>query len=142
MRCLIIAARHLAHPCRAGVPTQSPVTGAPAVPRSSAALDLDTGTLEIEATRVVVDGKTENAQHSLALDPSTLAVVKAHVEMLDQEPRGFGPDYHDHGVLFCWEDGKPPHPDTITRVPVRCSRVQSPRKLHVRRLLLAVIVGC
>ena len=35
--------------------------------------------------------------------------------MLDQERRDFGPDYHDHGVLFCWENGKPPHPDTITR---------------------------
>ncbi len=23
--------------------------------------------------------------------------------------------YHDHGVLFCWPDGGPPHPDTITR---------------------------
>ena len=27
-------------------------------------------------------------------------------------------------------------------VPVLCSRVQSPRKLYVRRLLLVVIVGC
>jgi integrase len=35
--------------------------------------------------------------------------------MLDQERRDFGPDYLDHGVLFCWENGKPPHPDTITR---------------------------
>jgi integrase len=85
-------------------------------------LDLDAGTLEIEATRVVVDGKviesdgkTENAQHTLALDPFTLAVLKVHVEMLDQERKDFGPDYHDHGVLFCWENGKPPHPDTITR---------------------------
>jgi integrase len=85
-------------------------------------LDLDAGTLDIEATRVVVDGKvvesdgkTENAQHTLALDPFTLAVLKAHVEMLDQERKDFGPDYHDHGVLFCWENGKPPHPDTITR---------------------------
>ncbi|HLI38018.1 MAG TPA: site-specific integrase [Streptosporangiaceae bacterium] len=85
-------------------------------------LDLDAGTLEIEATRVVVDGKviesdgkTENAQHVLALDPFTLAVLKAHVEMLDAERKDFGPDYHDHGWLFCWENGKPPHPDTITR---------------------------
>jgi integrase len=85
-------------------------------------LDLDAGILEIEATRVVVDGKviesdgkTENAQHTLALDPFTLAVLKAHVEMLDQERKDFGPDYQDHGVLFCWENGKPPHPDTITR---------------------------
>jgi integrase len=85
-------------------------------------LDLDAGTLEIEATRVVVDGKviesdgkTENAQHTLALDPFTLAVLKAHVEMLDRERKEFGPDYHDGGFLFCWENGKPPHPDTITR---------------------------
>ena len=85
-------------------------------------LDLDAGTLTIEVTRVVVDGrviesdgKTENAQHVLALDPFTLAVLKAHVEQLDQERRGFGLDYHDHGVLFCWPDGRPPHPDTITR---------------------------
>ena len=85
-------------------------------------LDLDAGTLQIEPTRVVVDGKviesdgkTENAQHLLALDPFTQAVLKAHVDMLDQERKDFGPDYQDHGVLFCWENGKPPHPDTITR---------------------------
>ena len=85
-------------------------------------LDLDAGTLAIEVTRVVVDGrviesdgKTENAQHVLALDPFTLAALKAHVAMLDRERVEFGPDYRDHGVLFCWENGKPPHPDTITR---------------------------
>jgi integrase len=85
-------------------------------------LDLDAGTLEIETTRVVVDGqviesdgKTENAQHVLALDPFTLAVLKVHVEMLNQERKDFGPDYRDGGWLFCWESGKPPHPDTITR---------------------------
>jgi integrase len=85
-------------------------------------LDLNAGTLAIEVTRVVVDGrviesdgKTENAQHVLALDPFTLAALKAHVAILDQERAEFGPDYRDHGVLFCWENGKPPHPDTITR---------------------------
>jgi hypothetical protein len=50
-------------------------------------LDLAAGTLTIETTRVVVDGrviesdgKTENAQHVLALDPFTLAVLRVHVE--------------------------------------------------------------
>jgi integrase len=88
----------------------------------AAGLDLDAGTLAIEGTRVVVDGrvvesdgKTENAQHVLALDPFTLAALKEHVAMLDQERAEFGPDYEDYGVLFCWENGKPPHPDTITR---------------------------
>ena len=85
-------------------------------------LDLTAATLEIDVTRVVVDGrviesdgKTENAQHVLALDPFTLAALKAHVEMLDRERKDLGPAYHDHGVLFCWPDGRPPHPDTITR---------------------------
>ncbi len=85
-------------------------------------LDLDAGTLAIEATRVVVDGKviesdgkTENAQHLVALDPFTLAALTAHVETLDRERRDLGPDYSDHGWLFCWENGTPPHPDTITR---------------------------
>jgi integrase len=85
-------------------------------------LDLNTGTLSIEITRVVVDGrvvesdgKTENAQHVLVLDPFTPAVLKAHVDQLARERRELGPDYQDHGVLFCWEDGRPPHPDTITR---------------------------
>jgi integrase len=85
-------------------------------------LDLDAGTLTIEVTRVVVDGKviesdgkTENAQHMIALDPFTLAVLKVHTETLDAERAEFGPDYQDHGLLFCWENGKPPHPDTITR---------------------------
>ena len=35
--------------------------------------------------------------------------------MLDAERAEFGPDYDDHGLLFCWEDGRPLHPDTITR---------------------------
>jgi integrase len=85
-------------------------------------LDLGAGTLAIEPTRVVADGrviesdgKTENAQHVLALDPFTLAVLKAHVAALDREGAEFGPDYQDYGVLYCWENGKPPHPDTITR---------------------------
>jgi integrase len=85
-------------------------------------LDLDAGTLDIGPTRVVVngkviesDGKTENAQRVLALDPFTLAALRVHIEMLDQERKEFGPDYHDLGWLFCWDDGTPPHPDTITR---------------------------
>lgn len=85
-------------------------------------LDREHGTLGIETTRVVVngkviesDGKTENAQRVIALDPFTLAALGLLVEQLDRERAEFGPDYQDHGLLFCWEDGRPPHPDTITR---------------------------
>ena len=84
-------------------------------------LDLEAGRLDIGPTRVVVDGKviesdgkTENAQHVLALDPFTVAVLTVHADMLDREREEFGPDYHHLGLLFCWENGLPPHPDTIT----------------------------
>jgi site-specific recombinase XerC len=38
------------------------------------------------------------------------AVAPARAERAD-----FGLDCEDHRLLFCWENGKPPHPDTITR---------------------------
>ena len=101
-------------------------------------LDLNAGTLAIELTRVVVDGrviesdgKTENAQHVIALDPFTLAVLKAHTETLDAERAEFGPDYHDNGLLFCWENGKPPHPDTITRRFHRLSEAAGLPKINL-----------
>jgi integrase len=85
-------------------------------------LDLEAGTLAIEVTRVSVDGKvvesdgkTENARRVLALDPFTLAALRSHVDMLERERAEFGPDYRGSGLLFCWEDGRPLHPDTITR---------------------------
>jgi integrase len=80
-------------------------------------LDLEGGTLTTETTRIVIDGrvvesdgKTENAQRVIALDPFTLAALRAHIELLDQERAEFGPDYEDYGLLFCWEDGTPPAP--------------------------------
>ena len=84
-------------------------------------LHLDAGMLTLEMTRVVIDGqvvesdgKTENAQRVIAFDAFTLAALAAHTQMLDRERAEFGPGYTDHGLLFCWEDGRPPHPDTIT----------------------------
>ena len=82
-------------------------------------LDLDAGTLAIETTRVVVDGKviesdgkTENAQHVLALDPFTLAVLRVHVEMLDQERATSGRTTTTPG---CCSAGRTASPRTPTR---------------------------
>jgi integrase len=83
--------------------------------------DFETGTLRLEGTRVVVDGrvvesdgKTDNAQRVVVPDPLTLTLLRAHVEMLSREQTEFGSGYQDSGLLFCWEDGRPVHPDTIT----------------------------
>ncbi len=85
-------------------------------------LDLDAGTLRVEPTRVVVDGKpidedgkTDSGRRTIALDPHTIAVLREHLAMLDAEREAWGAEYPDHGKLFCYEDGRPIHPDTITR---------------------------
>jgi integrase len=34
--------------------------------------------------------------------------------MLERERAQFGSGYQDHGLLFCWADGRPIYPDTIS----------------------------
>ncbi|MGQ0574468.1 MAG: tyrosine-type recombinase/integrase [Pseudonocardia sp.] len=86
-----------------------------------ASLDFRAGTLVVGSTRVVIDGqvveedgKSDGSRRTIALDPYTVAVLRAHVRMLDAERAVVGDDYRDRGLVFCWEDGRPPHPDTIT----------------------------
>src|SRR5690242_5129159 len=83
-------------------------------------LDLDSATLEIADTRVVIDGKadesdgkTESGRRVISLDPLTVAYLRRHLAMLDTEKEAFGDSYHDAGWLVCHQDGRPVHPDTI-----------------------------
>jgi integrase len=87
-----------------------------------ALLDLDTGTLELGDTRVVVDGKaeasdgkTESGRRTISLDALTVEYLRRHLAMLDSEQEAFGAAYHNSGKLMCHLDGRPIHPDTITR---------------------------
>ncbi|AEH08444.1 MULTISPECIES: site-specific integrase [Protofrankia] len=85
-------------------------------------LDLDAATLVIADTRVVVggkaideDGKSDSGRRMIALDAPTVAILREHLTMLDRERESWSGDYPDHGKLFVYEDGRPIHPDTITR---------------------------
>ena len=84
-------------------------------------LDLEAATLAIEDTRVVVDGRVEDEDgkseagvRTVSLDAFTVAALREHLAMLDQERRAFGTAYPDHGALFVWPDGTRLHPATIT----------------------------
>jgi hypothetical protein len=59
---------------------------------------------------------------SQAQSPATERASGAVGAALDREREEFGPDYRDLGLLFCWENGLPPHPDTITRRFKKISR--------------------
>jgi integrase len=84
------------------------------------ALDLESGTVTVSDTRVVVrghavegDGKTDHSVRVLALDPTTVAALRAHRNTQTEEKAAFGPGYQEGGHVFAWEDGRPVHPDTI-----------------------------
>ncbi len=80
------------------------------------------GTLEIDATRVVVDGKAEDSDgkgessvRTISLDPFTVAALAGYLAKLDKERKAFGASYPTHDKLMCFEDGRKLHPDTVTR---------------------------
>ena len=87
-----------------------------------AGLDLDAHEVAVGPTRVIAagkahdsDGKTDNSVRTFGLDLMTARVLRGHLAMLATEREACGDAYADHGLLFCWADGRKIYPDTITR---------------------------
>ncbi|THJ75696.1 site-specific integrase [Candidatus Frankia alpina] len=81
-------------------------------------VDLDSATVVPAVPRVVVEGravesetKTESGQRPRALDPVTLAALRAHITTWEANRTDFG---HTNELLFCWPDGTQIHPDSVT----------------------------
>lgn len=86
------------------------------------AVDLDAGRLAI--TRTLIEGKleprfsepkTKRSRRSVALDPETTAILRAHRKAQAAERLAWGPAYGDHGLVFAREDGAPIWPRTFSR---------------------------
>jgi integrase len=84
-------------------------------------VDLDAGEITVHDNRVVVGGharykaagKTKNADQTIALDKETVAALRTWRDTQDRERDVFGSDYHPANYVFTFEDGRPPHPDSI-----------------------------
>ncbi len=81
-------------------------------------VDLDAGTVVPMVPRVVVDGqaaesetKTDSGRRPRALDPMTVAALRAHIATWEANRADFG---HTNELLFCWADGASIHPDSVT----------------------------
>jgi integrase len=81
-------------------------------------VDLENGRIANSSTRVVVGGraedsdtKTQSSRRSVALDPVTLDTLCSYVRLWDIEREEF---QHQGTILFCWPDGRPIHPETIS----------------------------
>lgn len=84
-------------------------------------VNLDIGEITVHDNRVVVaghardkaGGKTHNADKTISIDSTTLAALAKWRREQDREREFFGADYCAGGYVFTFEDGRPPHPDTI-----------------------------
>ena len=77
--------------------------------------------LTVHDNRVVVGGharekaggKTRNADKTIAIDRTTFAALRRWRERQSGERELLGTAYYAGDYVFTFEDGRPPHPDTI-----------------------------
>jgi hypothetical protein len=58
-------------------------------------------------------GKTKNADQTISIDRATVAALRNWRVAQNCEREFFSADYHPADYVFTFEDGRPPHPDTI-----------------------------
>ncbi len=91
-------------------------------------LDLEARTFEIEKQIVQIGWETEetepksDSEGTVALDSLTVAVLKAHRRLQEQERAAWGEAWVDSGYVFTTELGEPLHPDYVSRHFVRLVR--------------------
>lgn len=84
-------------------------------------LDLDRGRLSVNVARVVVNHTVVDTSpkskrtRELAIDPGTVKALRSHQVAQGAERLAWGPGYNGSPLVFTWEDGRPLHPDVITR---------------------------
>ena len=85
------------------------------------AVDLDAGEITVHDNRVVVGGhaqdkaggKTRNADKTISIDRTTRAALRRWRECQNDARELLGAGYYPGDYVFTFEDGRPPHPDTI-----------------------------
>jgi integrase len=86
------------------------------------AVDLDNARLTVSRARVVVNHKvldsspkSERSSRTIGLDAATVKVLRSHKAAQAAERLAWGPRYKATDLVFVWEDGRPLHPDLISR---------------------------
>jgi integrase len=85
-------------------------------------VDLDTARVGVRQTLVAVnhqvvvsEPKTSKGRRSVALDPATVEALRIHRKGQLTERLAWGPAWTDSGLVFTRQDGRPLHPNAVTR---------------------------
>jgi integrase len=112
-------------------------------------VDFDAGRLAVRRTLVAVqyrirwsEPKTSSSRRVVALDPATVAVLKAHRARQLEERMAIGSGYLDERIVFADVAGEPLHPDTVSKHFERVvARAGVPRiRLHDLRHTAATLM--
>lgn len=106
------------------------------------ALDLDQGRLEVRATVVLVEGqpvlvdatKTARGRRAFALDPATVAALKAHRKRQAAERLAWAGAYTHSGLVFTREDGTLIDPRWLTKQFTRFAKAAGLPRLSLHGL--------
>ncbi len=104
-------------------------------------LDPEAGRLAVRRSLVTAgyavswsEPKTERSRRSVALDPGTLDAVRAHRARQAQEKLALGAAYADEDLVFCREDGRPLHPERLSKLFAACVREAGLRPIRLHDL--------
>jgi integrase len=84
-------------------------------------VDLDGAAIAIRSARVAAGYEVSESTpksgrgRAIALDPGTVKVLRTHRKNQVAEQLAYGPGYSDEGFVFCRKDGRPLHPDWISK---------------------------
>ncbi len=85
-------------------------------------VDLEAGTITITQTLKVAGGKpifgppkTAKSRRLLELTLPAVEALRRHRHEQRKERLAFGPEYQDHDLVFCQPNGKPIHPQNLTK---------------------------
>ena len=102
-------------------------------------LDLGAGRVSVAQTLTVAnqkvrvsEPKTAKGRRTVALDPATIAGLRANRARQAEERLAVGPAWQEHGLIFTWYDGGPIHPERFsTWFETRATRSGLPKiRLH------------
>ncbi|QNK80412.1 tyrosine-type recombinase/integrase [Nakamurella sp. PAMC28650] len=105
-------------------------------------VDLDAGHLFVLETRIVVGGtsiqtstpKTAAGQRRVPLDPSLVAVLRAHRRRQLEERLAWGSAWTDSGYVFTMPDGNPVKPDHVSDRFTRLCKAAGVRVIRLHDL--------
>jgi integrase len=104
-------------------------------------VDFDAGRLAVRRTLVSVgykirwsEPKTAASRRVVALDPGTVAALRAHRARQNEERLALGVGYLDQELVFCDVAGEPLHPDGVTQRFDRLVRNAGLRRIRLHDL--------